>query len=100
MLKNMFIVGALVVLMSVGLAGVATAGEGDYLDIIGTDELVLATPSAETDRVAKEYTYDHGAQSRVGTEAGMEFLLIPSEQKASKNVAGTADTMDTRCGNC
>lgn len=97
----MFIVGALAVLMFIGLAGVAAAGEGDYSDIRGTDEFVFATPETDADRAAKAYVYDQEALTNVGTEAGnWEPKYMSSEQNASQNVAGKADTMDTKCSNC
>jgi hypothetical protein len=101
MLKNILTVGSLAVLLCVGLAGVAVAGEGNRTDILGTDEFVFSTMETDSDRIAKAHVYDQDALSRVGTEAGnWKYESMSSEQKASEGVAGQADKMDTKCSNC
>ncbi len=101
MLKNILIVGVLAVLMSVGLAGVAVAGEGDYRDIVGTDEFVFSSHGTEADSVAKAYVYDQEALANVGSEAGnWQYDFMSSGNKASDNVAGKADRINTKCQEC
>jgi len=83
MFKKEFIVGLLVVFLSLVMVGTVFAGENDYTNIIGSDEFTFDSTESNNDVATSDYVYDQEHLASVGTEAGdWEYKFDAPETKA------------------
>lgn len=101
MLKSNSIIAVLSVFLMLGFVSTASAGEGEYSNLLGTDEYVFNASETDAEIAAKRHVYDQKELGLRGSEAGnWEFTFDTPEQGGTGTMADREMNSDAKCSNC